>query len=92
LQGFLLQVEVSEIMAHEADEPNAAVGFHPQQVFEVDRLAFDSRFCARFLAASIKALCDDGMPRRAIASSLRPLPLRTMAPDTSFGKARLKIA
>jgi hypothetical protein len=25
LQGFLLQVEVSEIIAHEADEPNAVV-------------------------------------------------------------------
>jgi hypothetical protein len=27
LQGFLLQVEVSEIMMHEADEPNAIVDF-----------------------------------------------------------------
>jgi hypothetical protein len=27
LQGFLLQVEVSEIVAHEADEPNALVDF-----------------------------------------------------------------
>jgi hypothetical protein len=28
LQGFLLQVEVSQIIVHEADEPNAVVDFH----------------------------------------------------------------
>jgi hypothetical protein len=27
LQGFLLQVEISEIIVHEADEPNAFVDF-----------------------------------------------------------------
>jgi hypothetical protein len=27
LQGFLLQVEISEIIVHEADEPNALVDF-----------------------------------------------------------------
>ena len=27
MQGFLLQVEVSEIIAHEADEPNAVIDF-----------------------------------------------------------------
>jgi hypothetical protein len=27
LQGFLLQVEVSQIIMHEADEPNAVVDF-----------------------------------------------------------------
>jgi hypothetical protein len=27
LQGFLLQVEVSEIVMHEADEPNAVIDF-----------------------------------------------------------------
>ncbi|WP_456784927.1 hypothetical protein [Bradyrhizobium sp. USDA 4516] len=27
MQGFLLQVEVSQIIVHEADEPNAAVDF-----------------------------------------------------------------
>jgi hypothetical protein len=27
LQGFLFQVEVSEIVAHEAGEPNAVVDF-----------------------------------------------------------------
>jgi hypothetical protein len=27
LQGSLLQVDVSEIIGHEADEPNAVVGF-----------------------------------------------------------------
>jgi hypothetical protein len=26
-QGFLLQVEISEIIMHEADEPNAVVDF-----------------------------------------------------------------
>jgi hypothetical protein len=27
LQGFLLQVEISQIIMHEADEPNAVVDF-----------------------------------------------------------------
>ena len=27
LQGFLLQIEVAEIIVHEADEPNALVDF-----------------------------------------------------------------
>jgi hypothetical protein len=27
LQGFLLQVEVSQIIVHEAEEPNAVVDF-----------------------------------------------------------------
>jgi hypothetical protein len=27
LQGFLLQVEVSKIIMHEADEPNAVIDF-----------------------------------------------------------------
>ena len=27
MQGFLLQVEISEIIMHEADEPNAVVDF-----------------------------------------------------------------
>jgi hypothetical protein len=35
LQGFLLQVEVSEIVLHEADEPNALVDFFDAESLEL---------------------------------------------------------
>jgi len=44
LQGFLLQVEVSKIIVHEADEPNAVVDFLDaeflagEQLTEIDLL------------------------------------------------------
>jgi hypothetical protein len=41
-------------------------------------LPLASSFCARFLVASIKALCDDRMPQRAIASSRPSLPFLTI--------------
>lgn len=41
-------------------------------------LPFASSFAARFLVASIKACCDDGIPDRAVASSRPSGPLRTI--------------
>src|SRR3977135_1543125 len=37
-----------------------------------------SSFAARFLVASIRACCDDGIPHRAVASSRPSAPLRTI--------------
>jgi hypothetical protein len=41
-------------------------------------LPLASSFAARFLVASIKACCDDGMPQRAVASSRPSAPVRTI--------------
>src|SRR3981189_1638934 len=41
-------------------------------------LPFASSFAARFLVASIRACCDDGIPHRAVASSRPSAPLRTI--------------
>jgi hypothetical protein len=45
---------------HVADVGRAAVGLHPEQLFEVNRLA--QPVSQRFLVASIRACCDDGIP------------------------------
>jgi hypothetical protein len=48
LQGFLLQVEISEIIVHEADEPNAVVDFLDAELLagehggDVDSLAMQA--------------------------------------------------
>jgi hypothetical protein len=53
LQGFLLQVEVSQIIVHEADEPNALVEFLDAEFLasqtggEVDSLAMEAEAAAR---------------------------------------------
>src|SRR6202043_2086444 len=41
-------------------------------------LPLASSFAARFLVASIRACCDDGIPHRAVASSRPSVPLRTI--------------
>jgi len=52
LQGFLLQVEVSEIIVHEADKPNAVVDFLDAEFLagqhggDVDPLAIGKRISA----------------------------------------------
>src|SRR5262245_49914036 len=52
LQGLLLQVEVSEIVMHEADEPNAVVDFLDAELLagqhgrDVDLLAMEAEAAA----------------------------------------------
>jgi len=49
LQGFLLQVEVSEIVVHEADEPNAVIDLFDSKLLtsqynrDVDLLAVQAK-------------------------------------------------
>jgi hypothetical protein len=61
-----------------ADVGRAAVRLYPEQLLEVDRLPLASSFAARFLVASTRACCDDGIPQRAVASSRLSAPLRTI--------------
>nr|WP_194295367.1 hypothetical protein [Bradyrhizobium brasilense] len=49
MQGFLLQVEVSQIIVHEADEPNAVIDFLDAELLagqhggDVDPLAVQAK-------------------------------------------------
>jgi hypothetical protein len=65
-----------------ADVPDvrgSAVGLHPQQFLEIDRLALGFELLrALFFVASINAFCEDGMPHLAMASTRPPPPLRTI--------------
>jgi hypothetical protein len=59
LQGFLLQVEKSEIIVHEADEPNAFIDFLDSEALAGQRwltLGFHRDTAARCLQALLEFL------------------------------------
>jgi hypothetical protein len=73
LQGFLLQVEVSQIMVHEAGEPNTVVDFLDAELLssqhggEVDPFAMQAKPITRFEARSTpSSACLTRSPRGSL--------------------------